>query len=434
MRLAFLAPVTLALTSAGFATAQTSSHLHASASSTAIGFEVKEIPLGKTLPGFLEQTLVVSRDGKRVAYVAGEASSKAFPDPAPPWYPVTIVMAERKGALRAVVDGVAGKSYPGVGVPVFSSDGKRLVHAVQRKTMGILFGQMVVVEGVEGKVYLAVGQPVFSHDGRRLAYRAQDTGRHWRMVVDGSEGDKYDFISTDPIFSPDDKGVAYVAWRSKKALLVNGANVAPPLVAEFAGDVAFSSDGTRLAYKASRSSGSFVVVDGHEGPAYDRLGLLVFAPDSRLAYAARRGEESFTVTEGVEVQPHTGYRQVGDPVFSPDGRHVAYWANDGSAERVLLDGAAGKTYDEIGRLAFGPNGRHLAYEARLGSKWRLVVDGVDGPEYQPVRGFAVERDWRQVYRSGWVFEGPDFLWYVTARDGELVRLEVQITPSHDVTP
>lgn len=62
------------------------------------------------------------------------------------------------------------------------------------------------------------------------------------------------------------------------------------------------------------------------------------------------------------------------------------------------------------------------------------MDGVEGPEYQPVRGFAVERDWRQVYRSGWVFERPDFLSYVTVRDGEIVRLEVQITPSPGATP
>jgi hypothetical protein len=39
--------------------------------------------------------------------------------------------------------------------------------------------------------------------------------------------------------------------------------------------------------------------------------------------------------------PHPAYKRVGDPVFSPDGHRVAFWAAEDGKELAVVDGVAG---------------------------------------------------------------------------------------------
>jgi hypothetical protein len=256
------------------------------------------------------------------------------------------------------------------------------------------------------------------------------------MALDDSAGKDYEWIA-DPAFTPDSRRLAYFAWgevskkEKKDGVFVNGSEITP-LHADAKGAPVFSSDGRRVAFRAERAGGFVAVLDGQEGPVYDSIGKLTFLPDGHLAYAARRGRASYTVVEGAEPQEHPQYSHVGEPVPSPDGRHLAYWAYDGTHETVILDGAGGRPYDEIGTLVFSPDSRHLAVEARVGPQWRLLVDGVEGPEYMRARTFPADRDSRHLLpRNGWAFPRADLLTYVGVHDGEMTRWEVQIseTPS-----
>ena len=398
-----------------------------------IRFAVNAIPLGKTLPGLREESFTVSPDGKRIAYVVG-VGDKAPPTPLPT--PDQLPVAAIPGKAQVVVDGVAGPSFKGgTTVPVFSPDGKHVAYSA-------IFGgtTTVMIDGAESRpcrrsqLCTVIGRPVFSPDGRHLAYIARRKKLmswfyEWRMALDDSLGRDYDWIS-EPAFTPDSQQLAYFAWPDedrKKAVLVKGSQVAP-LRPDASGYPVFSADGQRMAFNAKRPDGFVAVLDGQEGPLFDRIGLLCFRADGHLAYAARRGQKSFTVIEGSEPQEHPQYSHVGEPVFSRDGQHTAYWAYDGTHETVVVDGVAGKAYDEIGTLVFSPDSQHLAVEARLGPQWRLVVDGVEGPEYTPPRGFPVDRDSRHLlHRNGWIFERADLLAYVGVRHGDMVRWEVQIT-------
>jgi hypothetical protein len=409
------------------------------APATTVKFEVDASPLGKPLPGFREETVTVSPDGKRVAYVAGQVGNIFVPSPAPP--PLLPVAVEAgKGRVQVVLDGVTKYAFAWVTLPVFSADGQHVAY-----TGGIGPRTTIVVDEVEGKPCLkvapcvSIGAAVFSPDGRHIGYPEKrhklfSMGPRWRIAHDDAEGHDYDRVG-HPVFSPSGEGIAYIAWDEKDGLLVIDAKETKAVKADALGDPRFSPDGRRIAYTARRGKEFFVVLDGKPGDVYDQVGLPRFHPDGRLTYAARRGKTAVIVTEGSPPLEHPEYSRVGDPLVSADGHHVAYWAYDGAKERVVADGIAGKPYDEIGGLTFGPDSRHLAFEARQGSQWRLVVDGVEGPEYGRVKGIPVERDWRDlVHRNGWIFEGADLLSYVGVRDGDLVRWRVKVTGVPAPTP
>ena len=86
-----------------------------------------------------------------------------------------------------------------------------------------------VIDGVEGKRYTGVGAPHFGPDSKRVAYEAQ-RGDHRLVVVDGVEGREYDDVLDPLAFSPDSRHLVYVAGRGEGTfLVVDGARAASPM-------------------------------------------------------------------------------------------------------------------------------------------------------------------------------------------------------------
>lgn len=151
---------------------------------------VNEIALGRVDPGLVANTVMVSEDGKRIAYQAARGTKRVV-----------------------VVDGVQGKEYDEIADLFFSPDGRyvRYVAKLGRK-------QFIVVDGVEGKQYDTVTSVRFSADGKRMAYAAGRDGEVL-VVVDGAEGGEYEALQ-GPTFSPDSKRVAYAAKREGNWVIV----------------------------------------------------------------------------------------------------------------------------------------------------------------------------------------------------------------------
>ena len=112
------------------------------------------------------------------------------------------------------------------------------------------------------------------------------------VVVDGKLDSSYESIRDSTLhFSPDGKRYAYVAMQAGKSIVVVDGEPDPAYENLSRGAVMFSSNGNRVAYEIRGAGGRVVVVDSQPGPVYESLD--------------------------------------GGPVFSLDGKHVAYSASKG---------------------------------------------------------------------------------------------------------
>lgn len=119
----------------------------------------------------------------------------------------------------AVIDGIEGKKYDGIEVtdgkppyyisPVFSPDSKRIAYIAQSGDK-----EFVVTDGMEGKRYDHIQgySLVFSPDSKSIAYFAKLNNSRL-LIIDGKENEVHHGLPSDvsPIFSPDSKRVAYIA-------------------------------------------------------------------------------------------------------------------------------------------------------------------------------------------------------------------------------
>jgi hypothetical protein len=142
----------------------------------------------------------------------------------------------------------------------------------------------------------------------------------------------------------------------------------------------FSTDASRLGYTAWRGSDRLMVVDGVEGPRYDRVWELAFSAEGgAFGYGAARGEDWLLAVNGEEREG------AGGPVFSPVGSRMAYRIYHHGSWEVLADGTPGRSYDAVWNLVFSPDGRQVAYAAKRGTKVVPIVGGDEWGEYDRFR-------------------------------------------------
>jgi hypothetical protein len=184
--------------------------------------------------------------------------------------------------------------------------------------------------------------------------------------------------------------------------------------------LAYSPDGTRLAYAAEDATGWHLVVDGVPGPAHAGIGQVTFSPNGKsIAYVALDRDRWRAFRDQV---PGRAFPAVLEDTlrFSADGAHLAYVARTqkgvsavldehvgpsydgtlgyvarrGQRSRLVLDGAEGLEVDAIGEVVFA-NG-HSAYAALREPAWVAVVDGVVGQPYDRVDALRLTLDGQHV--------------------------------------
>jgi hypothetical protein len=294
---------------------------------------------------------------------------------------------------RLVVDGTPSRTCGDLlQAPCFATaPGSGLyAYVAQRDGLQVVVWGRVGGKEVESRGYLRVSDIVFSADGEHLAWLV--SGDDWML---GAPGDRETFVVVDGLEGPSYARVWDLAISPHGDRVAYGAGAERPAPA--------AGSGTSVPAGAPPGSWRCVmVIDGREGPSCGHVTRPIFSPDGRrLAYTAYRDRRQFLVVDGVEGPAYkaVNYERT---VFSPDGRRVAYGAQRGDESLLVLDGVEGPAFRGAGKSfgfggpVFSPDSRRVAYVARRGEKWVPVVDGVAGTSYAGVWGLQFSPDSRRL--------------------------------------
>ncbi len=147
-----------------------------------------------------------------------------------------------------------------------------------------------------------------------------------------------------------------------------------------------SPDFQHIACLQTQATGARWVIDGNPGNGYENVDrdflLQPFSPDGRVvAYGAEENGKWFMVVNG-QAQTST-YDMVSDPIFSQSGHNFAYVATEGTKQLLVVNDIEGPMYDEIiiKNPVFSPDGEHVAYIAKNGGNYYLILDGRQSQPY-----------------------------------------------------
>jgi hypothetical protein len=329
-------------------------------------------------PAFDEITIIdidFSPDGKRLAYSARRDNK---------WY--------------AVVDGKAiiSSGHDLIHNLTFSPDSRHFAYSASQDDK-----QACVIDGVTGPLFDTANKPVWSPDGNRFAYIAEEKGQK-SIVLNGREGPKYDDI-TSPVFSFDSRHFAYGARKDGKSLVVTDGKEGPSFAMSSPIDaIKFAPADDRLGYVANKgdTGGWVVVIDGKAVSVYAYIigTTLTFNPNGKgFAYVATADRNGVMVVD--ENRPGPVFDGILGPVYSPDGKHIAYAAKKANRLSLFLDGQAGPEleYSDISDLSYSADGKHLMYRATAKDFRFVVLDGQISPAYD------------QIYRPAFTTKGVEYL-------------------------
>ncbi len=385
-----------------------------------------EQPLPPDVDEVEENSLLLSRDGRRFAYVAARRSTFR------PW---RSVITER-GALGP---------YEQADSILFTRDGRLLFWA------RIAFDWRIVEDGREGPRFDSFEAIGMDEWHRHAACRAVERGR-LSFCRDGT------CSSRDPEFlqerySRDDRHHAELLLTTRGRVLRVDGRDGEPWQQVVLDTTLFSYSGDRCAYWARNAGTWTLVLDGTRAcEGIESPGPIRYSPAAdRVAWWGRQRSEWILFADGVPV-----WRQSEPPdwtAFTGDGRHVAHLQTWRNASRLVIDSLAGPSYRWIDAPRLGSTGRvaYLAVDARL---VRVVTDGAEGPTFRRCSPPVFSLDGAHVAYAAWsssdrvrvvldgeagqefealipggpVFRPDGTLEYVTLRRGDLLRVR------HDPVP
>ncbi|MBI4471246.1 MAG: PD40 domain-containing protein [Acidobacteria bacterium] len=353
------------------------------------GIVIQELQLGAT-----QQTFALSPDGNSVVYTKG----------------MNLVVRDFvSGRDRQITDVKTGSAY----IPVWSPDGKRIAYTHWHNYWKYEL-RIVSLETGEDQHREINGRPSgWSVDGRHILYSEGGAEKaRWSLnllPVDGGpareimsgNASKQTVAPQGLRLSPDGKYVVYSLEKdrtSSSLFLVRIEGGDPIRITEgstYDYDPIWAPDGKTLLFVSNRSLGRFDlwavrVVDGKAAgepfvvkPAIGRVRLLSLANNGRLLLSRHELTSHIYIT-GVDPDTGQGVGQAvrltkesdaGDsqrqrPVWSPDGRYIAYIASRNTFRVVSADGSDDREIARLpgmflGTFAWAPDNEHIYFAGKL---------------------------------------------------------------------
>ncbi len=266
------------------------------------------------------------------------------------------------------------------GTHVWSPDGRRMI--VQADVNGVSTVVRLAI-GPDNKATEAVqltadvkadsGLPAWSPDGTLIAFQSKREGGDYQVFVMDTNGNNKRRLSDgkgyagQPAWSPDGKNIAYIA-----------SDKADPGVAKEIYVVPVSGGAPKQLTKLGKD-----------------LSRPVWSPDGKqIMYMQNLGDRSHTVfvmnADGTDARSLIQYNGGTPPEFSPDGQKVVYSAIDysvtpPSGTDVLTIPASGGQPANLTPLSsedyapiWSPDGKKLAWANGQGGPYKIAVAGADG--------------------------------------------------------
>lgn len=329
---------------------------------------------GKTYGG--SDNLIISPDGKRVAYVAKQ-DDKEF----------------------VVVDGAEGKKYDYIKNLRFSPDGQHIAYAAG-----------------EGKFF----QPDSQFSGNYMV-------KTMFIVVDTTEGKKYDgtYVEAnvsqtyDPFFSKDGKKVTYTAIKNgKNIIMVDDKELSDYSDQQYPQFIGNSYD---LIYLVPESKNYFLVVSGQKKTAHEYISDINDSPyyirkdATQIAYEATDKDIRTVIVNDLSYPIPSGVLQ--DIAFSNSGKHIAYYTGTWISKDMYVDGKLYGNIQPNGTLItssplFSPNEQILVYSqySRNDQNGTIQILSVNPlkkvieipmPKYKAIGLMKFSDDGKYIYFKGW---------------------------------
>lgn len=331
-----------------------------------------------------------------------------------------------KKQVAVVGDAVVGE-FDYLGWPLVPPAGQPVLFRAGDQASATTEKWWILVDGKKQHPEDWIGAVAASRDGARRAWWTQPGARIGRtgaydrgkqvLVVDGKRGGKWDDADslTPPLFSPDGSKVAAVAARAGLWFPIVVSKKGEKAVAGewgYVQDLAWSPDSGELVFSASlREDGGIpglppgvtipgmkpmksVIVAGSRtfGRAFDACSAPVWSPDGRqVAYRFSAGGKS-GLAVGDEERVPARFDRVESITWSDDSKHVACAvavaatttsddparfdfdaAGMVAAWQVAIDGRLSGEFDRIEQVAIAPGAGLVAFAAMRDGAWHVVA-------------------------------------------------------------